>query len=67
MNKQNLKFVYTYTRPYLKLWILGVILTVTSIVLEIRYSWLIRNLIDDALIPKNLKLFGEIMYYLFLY
>lgn len=56
MNKQNLKFVYTYTRPYLKLWILGVILTVTSIVLEIRYSWLIRNLIDDALIPKNLKL-----------
>ena len=60
MNKQNLKFVYTYTRPYLKLWILGVILTVTSIVLEIRYSWLIRNLIDDALIPKNLKLLVEL-------
>lgn len=56
MNKRNIEFVYSYTRPYIIFWIVGFILTIVATILQIKYSWLIQDLIDNALLPKDFDL-----------
>jgi len=56
MNKRNIKFVYSYTKPYIGIWVLGFTLTIVAIFFQIKYSWLIQALIDNALLPKDFDL-----------
>lgn len=56
MNKRNIKFVFLYTKPYIEIWVLGFILTIVAIFFQIKYSWLIQDLIDNALLPKDFDL-----------
>lgn len=60
MNRKNIKFVYKYIKEYKLIWILGIIATIIATILQIRYSWLMKDLIDNALIPKNLDLLVRI-------
>lgn len=56
MNRKNFKFVYNYLKHYKFLWLLGVTLTALAMVIKIKYSWLMKDLIDNALIPQNFSL-----------
>ena len=39
-------------RQYVGVWIAGILLTILASFIQIKYSWLIQQLIDDALLPK---------------
>lgn len=56
MKTKQFKFVYNYMRKHIKIWILGFLLTIIVTIIKIRYSWLMKTLMDDALIPKNKEL-----------
>lgn len=56
VNRKNLKFVYSYFKQHKLVWLLGIILTAIAMAVKIRYSWLLKDLIDGALIPKDFAL-----------
>lgn len=56
MNKCHMKFIFKYLKPYWHIWGLGIIFSVVSILLKVQYSWVMKELIDDALIKRNLNL-----------
>lgn len=56
MRSNNIKFVYSYMRQYVGVWIAGILLTILASFIQIKYSWLIQQLIDDALLPKKFEL-----------
>lgn len=66
MNKRNIKFIYSYTKPYIGIWTLGILFTIVSSFLQIKYAWLIRDLIDNALLPKNFDLLFKLCVTFFL-
>lgn len=56
MNIFHIKFVFSYLKKYIKVWFLGVAFTVISIFFKIRYSWIMKDLIDEGLIKCNQEL-----------
>lgn len=56
MRGNNIRFVYSYMKQYIGVWIVGILLTILASFIQIKYSWLIQQLIDDALLLKKFDL-----------
>lgn len=56
MKKCHVKFVFSYLRPYSLVWGIGILFAITSILIKIKYNWIMKDLIDEALIKRNLNL-----------
>lgn len=54
--KSNVVNIWTFLKRYIHLEIVALLATIVTIAVKIRANWLIKNLIDDALIPKDLQL-----------
>lgn len=66
MSKQNLEFIYKYTKPFIGFWLLGFSFTIIASFIQIKYSWLIQKLIDNALLPKDFNLLLKLCIQFFL-
>lgn len=56
MSNRNIKFIYSYLKKYITVWMSGIVLTAIAMLVKIKYSWLMKDLIDQALMPKDLNI-----------
>ena len=56
MSRKNIMFAYKYLKQNKFIWCTGIIITIVATIIRIKYSWLMKNLIDEALINKNYSL-----------
>ncbi|WP_427339750.1 ABC transporter ATP-binding protein [Caloranaerobacter sp. DY30410] len=51
--KGNLKRILEYTKPYRYLQVISIVFTLILTIISIKNNWLLKDLIDSALIPKD--------------